>query len=60
MYMKSNYDRSKTVSRKPTKKYHPRADDLHLLKIGRLLALISMEALKRVPKAIDYLRIIVH
>ena len=29
--MKSNYDRSKTISRKTTKNYHPRADDLLLL-----------------------------
>ena len=29
--MKSNYDRSKTIIRKTTKNYHPRADDLLLL-----------------------------
>ena len=28
MYMKSNYDRSKTIIRKTTKNYHPRVDDL--------------------------------
>ena len=29
--MKSNYDRSKTIIRKTTKNYHPRADDPLLL-----------------------------
>ena len=33
--MKSNYDRSKSISRKTTKNYHPRADDPRLLKICR-------------------------
>ena len=55
--MKSNYDRSKTLSRKTTKNYHPRADDPRLLKLCRH---ISIEALKRGRKAIDYLCIIVH
>ena len=31
--MKSNYDRSKSISRKATKNYHPRVDDTRLLKI---------------------------
>ena len=30
--MKSNYDRSKSISRKTTKNYHPRADDPRLFK----------------------------
>ena len=56
--MKSNYDRSKTISRKTTKNYHPRTDDSRLLKICRH---VSIEALKRGRrKAIDYLCIIVH
>ena len=33
--MKSNYDRSKTIIRKTTKNYHPRADDRLLLIIYR-------------------------
>ena len=32
VYMKSNYDRSKSISRKTTKNYHPRVDDPRLLK----------------------------
>ena len=56
--MKSNYDRSKTISRKTTKNYHPRNDDSRLLKICRH---VSIEALKRGRrKAIDYLCLIVH
>ena len=54
--MKSNYDRSKTISRKTTKNYHPHADDPRLLKICRH---VIIEALKRGRKAIDYLCIIV-
>ena len=58
LYMKSNYDRSKTISRKTTKNYHPCADDPRLLKICRH---VSIEALKRGRrKAIDYLSILVH
>ena len=52
MYMKSNYDRSKTIIRKTTKNYHPGADDPLLQIICRH---ISVEALKRGWKAIDYL-----
>ena len=55
--MKSNYDRLKTISRKTTKNYQPRADDPRVLKLCRH---ISIEALKRGRKAIDYLCIIVH
>ena len=33
IYMKSNYDRSKTVIRKTTKNYRPRSDYPLLLKI---------------------------
>ena len=54
--MKSNYDRSKTRSRKTTRNYHPHADDPRLLKICRH---VILEALKRGRKAIDYLCIIV-
>ena len=43
--MKSNYDRSKTIVRKTTKNYHPRADNLLLLIICR----------KKRLKAIDWL-----
>ena len=50
--MKSNYDRPKTISRKTTKNYHPRADYPRILKLCRH---ISIEALKRGRKAIDYL-----
>ena len=50
--MKSNYYRLKTISRKTTKKYHPRADDPRVLKLCRH---ISIDALKRGRKAIDYL-----
>ena len=32
IYMKPNYDRSKTIGRKTTRNYHPRADDPLLLK----------------------------
>ena len=42
--MKSNYDRSKTVTRKTTKTYHPRAEDPLLLII---CSHVSIEALKR-------------
>ena len=56
--MKWNYDRSKTISRKTTKNYHPRADHPRLLKICKH---VSIEGLKRGRrKAIDYLCIIVH
>ena len=51
--MKSNYDRSKTITRKTTKKYH---HDPLLLKIADLSVLI----LKNRMKATDYLCIIVH
>ena len=44
MYMKSNYDRSKTIIRKTTKNYHPGANDPLLQIICRH---ISVEALKR-------------
>ena len=53
--MKSNYDRSKTISCKTIKNYHPRADDPRLLKICRH---INIEALKRGQKDQDYLCII--
>ena len=43
--MKSYYERSKTITPKTTKNYHPRADDLLLLIICR----------KKRVKAIDYL-----
>ena len=55
--MKSNYDRSKTIIRKTTKNYHPRADRPRVLKLCRH---ITIEALKREREAIDYLCIIVH
>ena len=55
--MKSNYERSKTIIRKTTKSYHPRADDPRVLRLCRH---ISIEALKTRRKAIDYLCIIVH
>ena len=57
IYMKSNYERSKTIIRKTTKSYHPRADDPRVLRLCRH---ISIEALKTRRKAIDYLCIIVH
>ena len=59
MYMKPNYDRSKTISRKTTKNYHPRADGPRVLKLCRH---ISFEAFKRGRKAIDWylMCIIVH
>ena len=62
MYMKSNYDRSKTISHKTTKNYHPRADDPRLLKICRHSSIDQylIEALKRGRKVIDYLPRIVH
>ena len=55
--MKSNYDRSKTIIRKTTRNYHPRADDPLLPIICRH---ISIEALKRGGQVIDFLGIIVH
>ena len=39
--MKSNYDRSKSISRKTTKNYHPRADDPRLLKICRHVSTVQ-------------------
>ena len=54
-YMKSNCDRSKTISRKTIKNYHPHADDPRLLKICRH---VIIEALKRGRKTIDHLCII--
>ena len=41
VYMKSNYDRSKSISRKTTKNYHPRADDPRLLKICRHVSTVQ-------------------
>ena len=43
--MKSNYDRSKTINRKTTKNYHPRAEDPLLLIICSHMH-VSIEALK--------------
>ena len=37
--MKSNYDRSKTISRKTTKNYHPRGYDPHLSKICKRISI---------------------
>ena len=39
--MKSNYDRSKSISRKTTKNYHPRADDPRLLKLCRHVSTVQ-------------------
>ena len=43
IYMKSNYDRSKTINRKTTKNYHSRAEDPLLLII---CSHVSIEALR--------------
>ena len=37
----SNYDRSKSISRKTTKIYHPRADDPRLLKLCRHVSTVQ-------------------
>ena len=55
--MKSNYDHSKTIIRKTTKYYLQHADDPLLLIICRH---ISIEALKRGLKAIEFLDIILY
>ena len=39
--MKSNCDRSKSISRKTTKNYHPRADDPRLLKLCRHVSTVQ-------------------
>ena len=52
--MKSNYDRSKSISRKTTKNYHPRADDPRLLKICRHVSTVQYSTVQYIT--VQYLQ----
>ena len=52
--MKSNYDRSKSISRKTTKSYHPRADDPLLLKICRHVSTVQYNTDLQYSTAVQY------
>ena len=53
--MKSNHDRSKSISRKTTKNYHPRADDPLLLKICRHVSTeLQYSTVQQYSTAIQY------
>ena len=57
--MNSNYDRSKTMIRKTTKNYHPRADDPLLLIICRKQSMYQNKVNSSLVES-HYLCIIVH
>ena len=52
--MKSNYDRSKSISRKTTKNYHPRADDPLLLKICRHVSTVQYRITVQYSSTVQY------